>query len=478
MNSKDGIIGLAIGDAMGIPIELMPREELIENPIIYMKSGGIHGQTKGTWSDETSMTLATMDSIINCCGISTEDMGNKLLEWLENSKYTVASKRFDVEQTTLIALSRFEKYRNPYESGVDLDDSNGNGAIFRMLPIAYYCYSMQLKEVEIFNIVKKVCCITHAHEVSVLGCYIYVLYTIKLLEGKTKLEAYRDIQRKNYTEFSDNIINVYNRILDKDIYRISLEAIRSTTYIVDTLEAVLWTILNTNSFNQAIIGAINLGNDTDAIGACTGGLAGIIYGIKSINSEWRLDLKRYSYIRGICNEFDNILQANDKRTEKENNIYGKEENIIKIIQGDITKLNVDVHVNPNNNFSYWESLEAGENKIEKEYDSKSKFVVHTMVPKWDEEQEEKSKELLKRCYQNSITVAGDFECRQIAFPCLGSGEKGYPINIRGKIAIDFALAESRSSKLNIKNIYLVCNTKEEYEFYIKYFKDKVLEKGE
>lgn len=291
MNSRDGIIGLAIGDAMGVPIEFVQREKLLENPVTKMLEYGTYEKPKGTWSDDTSMTLATIDSIIHCFGISTEDMGNKFLEWMENSKYTATGERFDIGRTTLIALSRFEKNRQPFESGGTAEDSNGNDSLMRMLPIAYYCYSAHMQPNDIFDIVKKVSYITHAHEVSVLGCYIYVLYAIKLLEKKSKFDAYREIQKVNYSQFSRSSLELYNRILKKDIADLPLEAIRSTSYIVDTLEAVLWTFLNTENFNQAIIGAINLGDDTDTIGACTGGLAGIRYGLKSINPEWRIDLK-------------------------------------------------------------------------------------------------------------------------------------------------------------------------------------------
>lgn len=230
---------------------------------------GSHEQPKGSWSDDTSMTLATMDSIINCFGISTVDMGKRFVNWMENSEYTATGERFDIGRTNLIALSRFEKYEQPFESGSAAEDSNGNGSLMRMLPIAYYCYSAGLQNNDIFDVVKKVSYITHAHEVSVLGCYIYVLYVIKLLEGKSKYDAYREIQKVNYSQFSRASIELYNRILKKNIRELPIEAIRSTEYVVDTLEAVLWTFLNTDTFNQAIIGAINLGEDTDTIGACT-----------------------------------------------------------------------------------------------------------------------------------------------------------------------------------------------------------------
>ena len=501
MNSRDGIIGLAIGDAMGVPLEFVQREKLLENPVTRMLDKGTYGKSKGTWSDDTSLTLATIDSIIHCFGISTEDMGNRFVEWMEDAKYTANGERFDIGRTTLIALSRFEKNRQPFESGGTAEDSNGNDSLMRMLPIAYYCYSAHLQTNDIFDVVKKVSYITHAHEVSVLGCYIYVLYAIKLLEKKSKYDAYKEIQKVSYSQFSKSSLELYNRILKKDIAELPLEAIRSTNYIVDTLEAVLWTFLNTDNFNQAIIGAINLGEATDTIGACTGGLAGIVYGVKSINPEWRIDLKRYTYIRAMCDDFDRILSSSSKKFDKPKPIYGREESIIKIIQGDITKLNVDAYVNSANNSllggngvdgaihdvcgpellykcKELNGCETGEAKITRGYKSKADFIIHTVTPKWYENPNIDKEKVLKKCYENSLALASDFQCKRVAFPCLGMGIYGCPIDVGGKIAVEFAIETSRKQDPGVEAIYLVCYLKEQYEFYMKYFKQKIEEKSE
>ena len=99
MNSRNGIIGFAIGDAFGVPLKFMSREKLFENPTTQMIDGGSHDQPLGTWSDETSTTLATMESIIKSFGISTIDIGNRLTEWMEHSKYTAGGERFDCSFT-------------------------------------------------------------------------------------------------------------------------------------------------------------------------------------------------------------------------------------------------------------------------------------------------------------------------------------------------------------------------------------------
>lgn len=462
---------------------------------------GSHEQPKGTWSDDTSMTLATMDSIIKCFGISTVDMGKRFVKWMEDSEYTATGERFDVGRTTLIALSRFEKDEQPFDSGSAAEDSNGNGSLMRMLPIAYYCYSSGMQTNDIFDIVKKVSYITHAHEISVLGCYIYVLYVIKLLEGKSKFDAYREIQKVSYSQFSRSSLELYSRILKKNIRELPIEAIRSTGYVVDTLEAVLWTFLNTENFNQAVIGAINLGGDTDTIGACTGGLAGILYGLEAINPEWRIDLKRYTYIRSMCEEFDEVLRSSSKKFDKPKPVYGKEESIIKIIQGDITKLNSDAYVNSANNAllggsgvdgaihnacglellekcKQLQGCDTGEAKITRGYKSKANFIIHTVAPKWYENEKIDKSKTLRKCYDNAISLANDFGCKRIAFPCLGMGVYGCPIEVGGRIAVDFAIEEARKINTKVETIYLVCYTREQYEFYMKYFKEKIQEKCE
>ena len=499
MNSRDGIIGLAIGDAMGVPVEFVEREKLMNNPITEMLERGSHNQPKGTWSDDTSLTLATMDSIIHCFGISTEDMGNRFVKWMEDAEYTAGGERFDIGRTTLIALSRFEKEGHPFESGLAAEDSNGNGSLMRMLPIAYYCYSAHLNTSDVLDVVKKVSYITHAHEVSVLGCYIYVLYAIKLLEGRSKYDAYNEIKSVSYSNFSKSALELYSRILKKNIREVPLDSIRSTGYIVDTLESVLWVLLNTEGFNQAVIGAINLGDDTDTIGACTGGLAGIIYGLKSINTEWRIDLRRYTYIRSMCDEFDQILRSSSKKFDKPEPVYGNEEKVVKIILGDITKLNVDAYVNSANNSllggngvdgaihaaagpellekcKQLNGCETGEAKITRGYKSKAKYIIHTVAPKWYESPKMDKEKVLRKCYENSLALAEDFQCARVAFPCLGMGMYGCPVEISAKIAIDFAVAESRKKNPGVEAIYLICYEMAEYDFYMEYFKEKIKEK--
>ncbi len=308
MKSSEGIIGFAIGDALGVPAEFKSREELTRNPITDMKEGGTYNMPIGTWSDDTSLTLATMHSIIETGTIDTNDMTDKFLKWFRNAEYTATNETFDIGRTTLQALAKYElKLDNASNCGGSSEYDNGNGSLMRMLPIAYYIYYKKIKDTNIiYNLVKETSSTTHSNEISVLGCFIYVIYTLLLLEGKSKTEAYKYIQKADYSMFSDYAISKYNRILNGNIQNLSEDEIETTGYIVSTLETVMWLFLNSNDYNNTILKAVNLGEDTDTISAITGGLLGIYYGADSIKESWKQKLKKYDFIVDLCNKFDNI----------------------------------------------------------------------------------------------------------------------------------------------------------------------------
>ena len=309
IDSKNGIIGLVVGDAMGVPLEFCKREILMKNPIKEMKGFGSHNVPKGSWSDDSSMTIATIDAIIKDKGISYGTIADNFVNWIELARYTPSGKVFGVGRTCLKAISKYESEKAEAQmcGGISEKD-NGNGSMMRILPLAYYCYSRNMNEEKIYELVKDVSSITHGHEISIMGCFIYVMYAIKLLNNENLKHAYEEIKQIRYNEyFSKNTINRYKKILENNIKESSLDAINSTGFVVDTLEATLWILLNTNSYNQAIIGAINLGNDTDTIGACVGGLAGIYYGFDNINPAWKKELIKYNYLVDMCDKFNEVL---------------------------------------------------------------------------------------------------------------------------------------------------------------------------
>lgn len=312
IDSRNGIIGLAIGDALGVPVEFYHRDLLIENPVVTMQGYGSHYVPKGSWSDDTSMTLATVESIARIGRVEVMDIADNFLKWVNKAEFTANEEVFDIGKATLKALMRYEKREETAEeAGGDSEYDNGNGSLMRILPIAYYCNSHKLSDKEILAKVITVSSITHKHEISIMACYIYVIFAIELIKGNSINEAYTKIKKLDYSYFSNDCINRYSRILKNDIFKYSLDDIKSTAYVVDTLEATLWVLFNTENYNQAVIGAINLGDDTDTVGACVGGLAGIKYGIESFNLEWKNELLKYDYITELCMEFNKVLNWKD-----------------------------------------------------------------------------------------------------------------------------------------------------------------------
>ena len=315
-NLADGIIGFALGDAFGVPYEFRTREEMNRVSNIQEMIGyGTYNVPKGTWSDDTSMTLATIDSIVQQGKINTEDIAKKFLKWFRKNEYTATGNAFDIGRTTFQALAQYElNLEKAVDCGQTGEMDNGNGSLMRMLPIAYYIYYKGIKDCkEIYEIVKDVSSITHAHEVSILGCYIYVNLVVQLLNGEKSVDAHKKIKELDYGFFSKNSLTRYERILKGRIEDLRYQELKSSGYIVDTLECVFWLFLNSNNYNQTIIRAVALGGDTDTIAACVGGLVGIYYGIESIDENWKKELKRYDYIINLCEKFDNAYIGKENR---------------------------------------------------------------------------------------------------------------------------------------------------------------------
>ncbi len=300
----DSIIGHAVGDAMGVPTEFFSRERLLEHPVLQMISSSKTGQDAGSWSDDTSMEISTIDSFIQNGKFDYEDIMDKWEKWIIKNEYTPNNQTFDVGVTCLRAIKRHAGGTKALECGLIGEKSCGNGSLMRMLPVALYSYYRKLKENEIIKLTNELSMLTHANNICKLGCYIYVRYVMYLLDGKDKYDAYKLIQKIDYSYYDEDTISKYNRILKEDISKYKIHAIKSSGYVVDTLECSLWILLNATSYKETIIASTNIGDDTDTIGAIAGSMAGIIYGIDNIPKEWLNKLKRKDYLIDLANRFE------------------------------------------------------------------------------------------------------------------------------------------------------------------------------
>ena len=305
-----GLLGLCVGDALGVPVEFQSREKLRRNPVKDMMGYGTHNQPPGTWSDDSSLTFCLAESL--CNGFDLRDIADKFVKWMYEGYWTPWGEAFDIGGTTQIAISRLKKGVDPLEAGPTDERSNGNGSLMRILPLIFYVEKMDKEEQ--FEITHQVSRITHGHIRSQMACGIYVQFGINLFNGDAPEAAYekmKDTILKYYSkEPYIEELGHFSRILASDISKLPVDSIKSSGYVVDSLEACLWCFLNNDSYRDTVITAVNLGGDTDTIGALAGGLAGIYYGYEGIPKEWiekivkvdeiiRLGERLYKAIYGI-----------------------------------------------------------------------------------------------------------------------------------------------------------------------------------
>jgi ADP-ribosyl-[dinitrogen reductase] hydrolase len=304
MHTKGLLFGIAIGDALGVPVEFMSRKHLQANPVTCMREYGTHHQPAGTWSDDSSMSFLLVEQLIK--GYDVEGLGKQFCQWYQYNYWTPHGEIFDMGVATRNALDKVAKGVSAYESGECDDYSNGNGSLMRILPLAIYLQDKPIDQR--FCITKEVSGITHSHIRSVIGCFFAIEFMIQLLAGKDKCDAYSEAQNivRDYLHLIDiksSEIELYNRILFDDISRIPEQDIYSSGYVLHTLEASLWAFLTTENFKDAVLKAVNLGDDADTIGAITGGMAGLFYCFEQIPEEWINQLAKMKEIEELSHRW-------------------------------------------------------------------------------------------------------------------------------------------------------------------------------
>lgn len=291
--TKAVLFGVAVGDALGVPVEFKSREMLAFEPVTDMTGYGTYNQPPGTWSDDASLTFCLAEALTH--GYDIAAIGKNFVKWFQDNFWTPHGEVFDIGIATRRAIDRIASgIKGDLAGGTD-EYSNGNGSLMRILPLLFYLQDKPIEER--FRITGEVSSITHGHIRSVIACFYYLEFAIQLTQMRDKFDIYNSLK----TEIGDflsnfNInpdeISFYDRLLTDDIYKLPEEAIQSSGYLVHTLEASIWCLLTTSSYRSAVLKAINLGEDTDTAGAVTGGLAGLLYGYDKIPSKWIAGIAR------------------------------------------------------------------------------------------------------------------------------------------------------------------------------------------
>lgn len=238
-----------------------------------------------------------------------------------HGEYTPFGEVFDIGTATSRALMNYAKGIAPLESGGKTEWDNGNGSLMRILPVCLYLFERQKKvctsENESIYMIHAVSALTHAHVRSQMACGIYYFLVKAILEEEGSLEKrlQKEMERA-YQYYRQNLSNHrelenYKRLADLSEFKETpKEGIKSSGYVVDTLEAAVWCLLHSHSYKETVLMAVNLGEDTDTIGAVAGGLAGLYYKEEGIPQEWTQVLQRREWLRKYCRAYDVFIMFN------------------------------------------------------------------------------------------------------------------------------------------------------------------------
>ncbi len=308
-NIQGCFTGLAVGDALGVPVEFKSRESLRLRPVTDMIGYGVWEQPAGTWSDDSALAFCLAQSLLD--GYDLKDIARKSAQWLQQGYWSAHGEVFDVGNATRSALGRILDGEDPLYSGENDERSNGNGSLMKIAPAALFFFDRS--DEDIFKYIKEISSITHAHFRSVFGCFIFSIYIVELFKGQEKraaLESTRmrvsEFARKR--DFNAHEVGLFSRILDGSLQALPEHAIYSGGYIIHTLEASIWCLLNTDNYKDAVLKAVNLGEDTDTTACVTGALAGLYYGNSNIPMHWFELLARKHDIINLSNSFQDCLK--------------------------------------------------------------------------------------------------------------------------------------------------------------------------
>jgi len=298
-----GLWGAVVGDALGVPVEFQSREQLRQNPVQDMRGYGTYHQPAGTWSDDSSLMLCTVEGLAD--GFDTGRLGMLFTRWLNQAHWTPWQEVFDVGGTTLMAINRLSQGVEPEQAGLIDENSNGNGSLMRILPVALRYFDLPVEE--LLDHAHRASALTHRHVRGQMACGFYCTMVSALLQGADKIEAYLQAIRATKPVYEgpsySGELPAFSRIFSGDIPSLPESSVRSSGCVIDTLESSIWCLCNTDAYDDVVLREVNLGEDTDTTATVAGGLAGVSYGADAIPSTWLDQLARRSDLEVLFNQF-------------------------------------------------------------------------------------------------------------------------------------------------------------------------------
>lgn len=275
---RGALLGLACGDAVGTTLEFKPRGSF--TPITDMVGGGPFRLAPGQWTDDTSMALCLATSLVECGGFDARDQMDRYVRWMQEGYLSSTGTCFDIGGTTSTALYRYLANRDPYSGPID-PHSAGNGSLMRLAPVALFYYPDM--EAAIFYAGES-SRTTHGAAEAVASCRLFAGMLCRALMGAPRRDILLD--HPDAVRHNPPLSPRLQSIAAGDYQAKDEDEISGSGYVVDCLEAALWSFATTDSFADAILRAANLGDDADTTAAVCGQIAGTYYGVDAIPTPW------------------------------------------------------------------------------------------------------------------------------------------------------------------------------------------------
>ena len=271
-------VGLAIGDALGAPVEFADRGTF--EPVTSYRSGGRFNLPAGAWTDDTAMALCLAQSLIEKRTLDNGDLLNRFCDWAENGTNTSTGIAVGIGQNTLRVLGDFR--RNGYLEALPFGAKNdGNGSLMRLAPVSCFAKDNIEEAVVLAGLQSRA---THASRHAEECCQILAELLCHLISGKPLMWAVEQAHNRPRN-------NEISMMMHRNIVEESADDIQSGGYVINTLHAALWSNLTADSFESAVLRACNLGDDADTTAAVAGQIAGAIYGYSNIPQDLKDGLK-------------------------------------------------------------------------------------------------------------------------------------------------------------------------------------------
>jgi ADP-ribosyl-[dinitrogen reductase] hydrolase len=266
------LLGLAVGDAVGTTVEFSPPGTFA--PVTDLVGGGPFGLPIGAWTDDTSMALCLAESLLESDGFDPIDQLERYVRWWKDGYLSSTGECFDIGRATRLALQRFRKTGEPYPGDAD-ENAAGNGPLMKLAPIPM-AYARRPSDAEKYAVLSSRT--THGAPQAHDAARFFASVLVEALNGRRNVLR----RRKKLRVHPEVKAVAAGSYLDK-----APPEIRGNGYVVLALEAALWAVASTNTYEAAILAAVNLGDDADTTAAIAGQLAGALYGVDGIPKRWR-----------------------------------------------------------------------------------------------------------------------------------------------------------------------------------------------